>query len=45
MECLQAQKLPHFQDTHMRKIKAQSMEFQTRNSTAERERQFSETEF
>ena len=37
--------VPHFQDTHMRKIKAGSMEFQTRNSTAKRERQFSETEF
>ena len=38
------EKVPHSQKAHAGEFKTQSAEFQTRNSTAKREWQFSETE-
>ena len=38
------EKVPHSQEAHTGEFKTQSAELQTRNSTAKREWQFSETE-
>ena len=38
------EKVPHSQEAHAGEFKTQSPELQTRNSTAKREWQFSETE-